>query len=267
MIISVFFRNLWDYIVNHSQEFFSTLIVIILCVIAIIVGYIVTKKYSSKKDKKKNVINLANNLFTFYRAIVIFIGIIIICSSWGIKLTAVLIGIAIVLIGLSLGAKQVIADIINGLIITFSNYYDIDDYVCINGCKGYVKEIKLKATKIVNVANEVIIISNSEIKEVINYSKNPYVSSFEVLLDKTENVKKIINLLEDNLSNTNDKIEGIIEGPNIIGLTDVVNEGFVIKIVIKSAIDVNNLIISEVKKYTMELLDLNNIKYTFYKRK
>ena len=266
MKISVFFNNLWEYVVNHSREFFSTLIVILICVLVIIIGYIVAKKYTSKKSTKKYANELANKLFYFYRFIVCFIGVLIICSSWGIKLTAVLIGFAILLIGLSIGAKDVIADIISGLIITFSDYYDIDDYVCINGFKGFVKEVRLKTTKLINLKNEVRIIANSTIKEITNYSKNPFVNQFEIEFDKKENIEKVISILEDNLGNVNENIDGIIEGPNIIGLTDINNDGYVIKVVIKSKIDENNLVISGVKKYTKEILEFNNISFKFYKK-
>lgn len=263
MIFSVFFSNLWDYIKEHSKEMFSTVIVILICFLAIIIGYIVEKKFTARKGQKKYIISLANNLYSFYKWIVIFVGILIVCSAWGVKLTAVLIGIAIVLIGISIGARRIVADIIHGLIITFSDYFDIDDFVVINGFKGYVKEIRLRSTKLINVNNEVKIISNSDIRDISNYSKHPYVSSFEMIIDSKHQIDKVILLLEDNMGNINEKIEGIIEGPNILGITDVVNEGTIIRVVIKSIIDVNNLIISGVKKYTREILDLNKIEFKF----
>lgn len=266
MIISVFFNNLWDYIVEHSKEIISTIIVMLICTLAIIIGYIVARKYTSKRNRKKYAVSLASSLFSFYRGIVIFIGLLIICSAWGVKLTAVLIGIAIILIGLAIGAKDIIADIISGLIITFSDYYDVDDYISINGFEGYVKEIRLKTTKLINLNNEVKIISNSLIKEIINYSKNPYVGSFEILLPKNIDIKEVTSILEDNLGNIHDNIEGIIEGPNVIGLVDVNNEGNILKIVVKSIIDLNGLILSGVKSFTKEILDSNKINFKFYNK-
>ena len=57
-------------------------------------------------NKRKYVSNLANSIFSFYKFIVIFVGLLIVCSTWGIKLTAVLMGIAIILIGIIIAAKN-----------------------------------------------------------------------------------------------------------------------------------------------------------------
>ena len=129
MIGSVFFENLWKFIVDHSKEFVSTIIVLLIWLIAIVVGYFIEKKYSSKKGKKKYVIELAKNIFSFYRGFIIFVGILVICSTWGVKLTSVLIGLAIFFATIALGSRKIIADIIRGLEINFSNLYDLDDIV------------------------------------------------------------------------------------------------------------------------------------------
>ena len=263
MIISAFFNNLWDFILKYSKEFISTFIVIIICLLALVIGYLILKKYISN-NKRKYVLKLANSIFSFYKFIVIFIGLIIVCSTWGIKLTAVLIGVAIILIGIIISAKNSIADIINGLSITFGNYFDIDEFVDINGFKGYVKEVNLKTTKIVNINNEIKTISNAEIRNVINYSRNPYIHIIELLFDFTVNdINNVITLLEDSMSCIGENYDEIIEGPNVIGLSDVNNQGYVIKIVFKAKYDWNNLIISKIKLQTKNVLDKNNINFKF----
>lgn len=263
MKISVFFDNLGSFIVEHSREFIASFIVLLICVLAIIIGYLVEKKYASKNEKKKNLVELAKNINSFYRGLIIFIAVLIICSSWGVNVTAVLIGFAIFLIVIALGTRKIIADIVNGLFINFSNYYDIDDIVEINGFIGYVKEITLKATKLVNLNNETKVISNSQIVEFTNYSKLPYAYSFEMIVDYSSDIKKVMELLEDRYSNFDDKFDSIIEGPNLIGIIDVTNQGYLIKVVVKTKYDLYNATISHVKKITKEVLDDNNIKFMF----
>lgn len=266
MIGSVFFENLWNFIVDHSKEFVSTIIVLLICLIAIVVGYFIEKKYSSKKGKKKYVIELAKNIFSFYRGFIIFVGILLICSTWGVKLTSVLIGLAIFFATIALGSRKIIADIIRGLEINFSNLYDLDDIVEINGFTGYVKDITLKTTKLLNINNEVRIIANSEIREITNYSKYPHVSSFEISLSNKENVKMIIGLLEDNFSKNDDKFEKIIEGPNVIGISEMTNDRIIIKIQYKDKYDLSNTLLTDIKVFVKEILDLNNINFEFFKR-
>lgn len=263
MKVSVFFDNLGSFIVDHSREFISSFIVLLISVLAILVGYLVEKKYVSKNDKKKHLVELAKNINSFYRGLIIFIAVLIICSSWGVNVTAVLIGFGIFLIVIALGTKKVIADIVNGLLISFSNYYDIDDVVEINGFIGYVKEITLKNTKLVNLNNEIKVISNSQIVEFTNYSKLPHAYSFEMIIDRSSDIKKVVELLEDRYSNFDDKFDNIIEGPNLIGITDVINQGYLVKVVVKTKYDLYNTTISYVKNCTKEILDQNNINFKF----
>lgn len=266
MIGSVFFDNLWNFIVAHSKEFLSTLIVLIICVIAIVVGYFIEKKYSSKKEKKKYAIQLAKNIFSFYRGVIIFVGALVICSTWGVKLTPVLIGLAIFFTTIAIGSKKMIADIIRGLEINFSNLFDLDDIVEINGFTGYVKDITLKTTKLLNINNEIRVIANSEIREFTNYSKYPHVTSFEITLSNQENIKKVVDLLEDNFSNNDDRFEKIIEGPNVIGISEITNESTNVKIQYKHKYDLTNTLLTEIKVFVKEILDLNNINFEFFKK-
>lgn len=263
MIISVFFDNLGNFIINHSSEFVSSFIILISGIFAILVGYFVQKNYTEKKDRKKNLIYLAKNIFTFYRGLVIFIIVLLIANSWGVNLTAVLVGIAIVLIAVVFSARKIIADIISGLFINFSDYYNIDDVVEINGFIGYVKEITLRSTKLVNSNNESRIISNSEISEFTNYSKLPYIYSIEIKTNYSVDINKIITLLEDSFINFEDNYDNIIEGPNVIGLKDITNQGYIIKIIVKTKYDFNNATITNIKRFIKETLDHNKIEFMF----
>lgn len=261
---SVFFDNVWKFISEHSEEFVSTIIILLFCIIVIMVGYIVQKKYSANKRKKKFAVLLAQDIFSFFRGFVIVVCSLIILSIWGANFNSLLIGFAIFFLAVALGSRQMITDIIRGLEINFSNYFDIDDVVEINGFIGYVKEINLKTTKLLNTKNEYRTFPNGEIREFTNYSKFPHVTTLEIIILNDNHIKKAIEILEDNISKNDDKFENIIEGPNILGVTDVLDNTTIIKITYKAKYDITNNLLTELKLFVKEILKDNNIPFKFY---
>ena len=76
----------------------------------------------------------------------------------------------------------------------------------------------------------------------------------------------IIGLLEDNFSKNDDKFEKIIEGPNVIGISEMTNDRIIIKIQYKDKYDLSNTLLTDIKVFVKEILDLNNINFEFFKR-
>ena len=80
----------------------------------------------------------------------------------------------------------------------FDNQYTIGDIVEINGFKGEVVGFGLMSTKIKKATGEILILSNSSFKEVINYSmENTCLLmdldvSYDTDIDKLEKVIKEI---------------------------------------------------------------------------
>ena len=81
-------------------------------------------------------------------------------------------GVAGLVIGLAL--QDIIADFVAGIFILFDDQYIIGDVVEINGFKGEVIGFGLMSTKIKNATGDVLIISNSSFKEVVNFSRTNY---------------------------------------------------------------------------------------------
>ena len=75
---------------------------------------------------------------------------------------------SILSLALSLGAQDLIKDILAGLAIVFDGSFHIGDVVEIGGTAGVVQEIGVRATKLTVEGNNTLYINNSEISRVLN---------------------------------------------------------------------------------------------------
>ncbi|MDI1324205.1 MAG: mechanosensitive ion channel [Algoriphagus sp.] len=94
--------------------------------------------------------------------------------AFGIKPLEFLTSITIVAAAIAILTKDFISNIINGLIIMFSDQLEIGDKIHIGKSTGFIRDITLSNIILKNDTGEIIIIPNSMVlaSEVINYSKN-----------------------------------------------------------------------------------------------
>ena len=72
--------------------------------------------------------------------------------------------IGIVSLALSLGARDMAADVLAGLSIVFEKSFEVGDIVQIGSAKGTVQEIGVRSTKLLTMDNNVMTISNLQIR-------------------------------------------------------------------------------------------------------
>lgn len=197
--------------------FLSKIIKIIIC---ITISYVINETIKimvnkqierQKKQKQKTITNLLLNITKY---IIIIITLLIILSIFGINITSLLAGVGLLGMVIGLAFQDLIKDVISGISIVLEDQYDIGDLVEINGFMGTVIDLSIRSTKIKNIRGEVKIASNSQITEVINYSKyNPTIIvsipiSYEIDNKKVDKViNNIIKSAEKNIKEIKDNIE------------------------------------------------------------
>ena len=96
----------------------------------------------------------------------------------------------------SLGAKDLVSDIIAGFTLMTDGSYKVGDTIEIDGFDGAVLKINMRKTTVMDKKGTVKTFSNSTITSVINHSLYPYIYWLEFLLPQECTVKmadEIIN--------------------------------------------------------------------------
>ena len=92
-------------------------------------------------------------------------------ALFGVDTATLLASAGILSIAISLGAKDMVGDILAGLFIIFEGEFRVGDIVMIGDWRGTVLEIGVRTTKIEDGSKNIKIIRNSNVTDVINMTK------------------------------------------------------------------------------------------------
>ena len=153
---------------------------------------------------------------------VVVIGAIFMClSACGLKAEFSAAGAGIVALIIGLGSQSLVADILAGIFIVFEGDYQVGDIVVLDGWRGEIQSIGVRTTKLIDAGYNVKIINNSEIKTIINQSKELSLAKCYVSTRYEDRIENIEAIIADNLAAIKDKIPAIVEGPFYKGVSEL----------------------------------------------
>lgn len=167
-------------------------------------------------------------------------------------------------LAIGFGAQSLVKDVINGFFILFEDQYGVGDYVTIGEHSGIVEEIGLRSTKLKDLNGDLHIIPNSDVVRITNHSRNPHLAAVDIRIGYEENIQKIVKLLEGLCEDI--KKEGkydLIEGPELLGITEFSDFYMVMRIVAKTKPLEHWAFERELRKRVKVLLDVNNVKIPY----
>lgn len=135
-----------------------------------IVKTIYSKKNKIPAGKKNNVHYGIENTARF----TIGVGLVImLLSAFGVNPRELITSLTIVAAALAILTKEYIVDFVSGVYLSFSNTFEINDYVKIADQKGKIVEISMLKVKILNDDDDIVLVPNSKVyyNEIINYTK------------------------------------------------------------------------------------------------
>ena len=196
-----------------------------------------------------------------YAAIIVMAYFIL--RDCGVDTTAILAGIGILGLIVGLGAQPLIADIIAGLFIVFEKVFDVGDIIVVDGFRGTVKEIGIRTTQIVDIGGNVKIISNSDLKTVINMTNQLSLAICDLSIEYGESLERVESILKDNLDAVREAIPDIKEGPFYKGVAELGDSAVVIRFVANCEEGAKYQVERDMNRQFKLLFDKNNINIPF----
>ena len=140
--------------------------------------------------------------------------------------STILASLGAVSLALSLGAQSLIADILAGLTIFFDRSFQVGDVVSINGTHGVVEEIGVRNTKLKVPVDNILIINHHKIGEIVNMSKRLSEYKLDIRLSVEQPLLPMEEMLNRELPSLGKKCSAIVEGPYLIGVTELAGPAF-----------------------------------------
>lgn len=157
------------------------------------VKYFYSKRNKIPLNKKNNVHFGIENIAHF----LIGVGLLILfLSMFGINPAELITSLTIVAAAIAILTKEYIVDFLSGVYLSFSNTFEINDFVKIDTQKGKIVEIGMLKVKILNDDDDVVIIPNSKVyyNEIINYTKRDVrlmTVDFQIALKYIDNIEQL----------------------------------------------------------------------------
>ena len=160
------------------------------------------------------------------RYAVVIVGVFFCLEALGVDTATLLASLGIFSLAISLGAKDMVADVLSGIMIVFSGEYQIGDIVEIAGFRGRVWEIGVRSTTLVNKDGNMKNISNRNVSNVMNLSRLNSRYNLHISIPYEQPLDKVKEMLDQELPAIGKKIDGIAHGPVYLGVTGM-EAGFV----------------------------------------
>ena len=191
---------------------------------------VIFKRVMTKSNRAKTVLTLLDGLIKYGAAIAL---IFLVLQAFGANTAAIWESVGIITLIVGLGAQPLISDIIAGVIIIFENEYSVGEIVSIDDFRGTVSEIGIRATKILDMAGNIKIINNSDIKNVVNLSRELSLAVVDCEFPYDVPIEFVEKLLKDNLEEMKKNIPAIVEGPFYKGVSAYGTSNVAVKLVAK----------------------------------
>ena len=193
----------------------SIKVIFIVYIVGKILQFILTKALSGSNKG----ITASKLICSFIKYAVAIVAILALLSAWGVDTATLVASAGILSLVIGLGAQSLIADIIAGLFTVFEDEYHVGDIVVIDGWRGTIEEIGIRATKIVDAGGNTKIINNSEITSVVNQTQHLSCVSTVISIDYGESLTKVELIIRDNIDRIKAAIPEIVDGPYYKGVT------------------------------------------------
>lgn len=154
-----------------------------------------------------------------YLAVIIFAYFSL--SYIGVDTGALVASLGIITFALSLGAQDLVKDVLAGLAIVFDGAYQVGDIIEVNGFHGKVLEVGVRSIKIEGRGGNILIIGNRDVKNIINKTRKNSWYPLEINIPGNQDVGLIEKLLRENLPGIGEKIPEIISGPFYRGIIGI----------------------------------------------
>lgn len=219
---------------------------------------------ASLSDRRIN--TLGQMIKSLVKNFLYFIAIVIILDMFDINTTSILATAGIGGLAIGFGAQSLVKDFITGVFILWEDQYAVGDYIKIEDFEGVVEELGIRVTKLRDFSGELHIIPNGNIKIVTNKTRGPMRALVKISIAYEEDIDKAVKILEKACEDVKVANSSIIEGPSIIGVTDLGESGVSITIVAKTEAMDQWSVERQIRKKVKETFDKEGIEIPYPKR-
>lgn len=265
------FNKTFNYEKLTGYIFLFIKIVAILLITKIIIRVLslfIERFFNKQKNSKfgmngRKADTLCELLKSIVRYVMYFISIMWVFEIIGLDIKTLIAVTSVAGVAIGFGAQNLVKDVITGFFILFEDQFAVGDYVILDGMSGIVEALGLRITKIRDVTGDLHIIPNGSIGKVTNKSRGNMRAMVEVDISYEANVEYAMDTIRKVCIELKKEMPEIVEGPEVLGITNFKDSGVTIRIIAKSVPMKQWDVEMELRKRIKKELDKNQIEIAY----
>ncbi|MDA3960938.1 MAG: mechanosensitive ion channel family protein [Planctomycetota bacterium] len=158
-----------------------------------------------------------------FKSVAYFIAFVLMLAVLGFNPLPFLAGAGIIGVVIGLGAQPLINDVVSGFFILFENLYLVGDFIEVGSIRGTVEAIDFRTTRIRDVAGNLHIVRNGDLREIANYCKGFTHAVVDVKVPYDSDIKRVFAELEAagaDLAAQHTSVQGVLEVRGVMAFDD-----------------------------------------------
>ncbi len=193
-----------------------------------------------------------------YIAIAILIYQCMLC--FGLNPTALVASAGIASVVIGIGANSLVGDILAGLFLLMEGNVQVGDVIQIGDFRGYVMELGIRMTKLFDMdTDDIKIIPNNEVRNVVHMTMRMAIVYSDFQIRYEERLYNVERILKEELKRVPNKSPHILEGPTYIGLSELGDNGVVLRVETKCHESSRKKVEREVNHIVYTIFQANDI--------
>ena len=137
----------------------------------------------------------------------------------GVRVETLITTTSVMALLVGMGAQDLTQDIIAGLFLMFESEFQVGDVIDTGGKIGIVREIGLHSTKLIDMNNNVMIISNSRLADIINRTQRTSFAFVDFAVSSDVKIRDLEALFREKLPPLKKKYPKLIGAPYFRGVS------------------------------------------------
>ena len=246
------------------------IIILVIKAVISLINKLIDKTFKNKKGTNffvdsRRANTIAEVLKKLVKYILSFIGIVMVLDMFNVNTTSILATAGVGGLAIGFGAQSLVKDVITGFFILFEDQYAVGDYINVESMEGIVEELGLRVTKVRDFSGDLYIIPNGMIQIVTNKTRGAMRALVKVFISYEEDVDKVTKVLEDVCLRIKKNNDSVLDGPTILGITDLGESNISLTITAKTKPMEQWSVERQIRKEVKEAFAKENIKIPYPK--
>jgi len=195
-----FLQEAFDWMIGSGL---TIIVALVLMVVLLLISKLLLNRLRSfiaRPERSAERIKQIDTMIAVLRHIVtitiVAVSALVIVSELGIDLSPVLTAVGITGLAVSFGAQSLVRDVISGFFMLLEDQVRVGDVVAVGEHSGSVEAITLRTIRLRDLAGNVHIIPNGEVRALVNMTKGFGRKTIDVAVAYKEDVDWVVDVLQ-----------------------------------------------------------------------